>query len=83
MRAFAAFPAARLKGKRDLALFFKRNVTQTKSLSGLGLAMLVEKLPPLSSGAQRILLVGAVSLASRGAGGAELLQLRTQPLQLS
>jgi hypothetical protein len=32
MRAFAAFPAARLRGKRDLALFFKGNVTQTKSL---------------------------------------------------
>ena len=29
---FAAFPAARLRGKRDLALFFKGNVTQTKSL---------------------------------------------------
>jgi hypothetical protein len=27
MRAFAAFPAARLRGKRDLALFFKGNLT--------------------------------------------------------
>ena len=34
--AFAAFPAAHLRGKRDFALFFKGNVTQTKSLSCMG-----------------------------------------------
>ena len=85
MRAFAAFPAARLRGKRDLALFFKGNVTQTKSLMrtvmGHARRETVAFRQRRAADTARWRRLNH-SLASRGAGAADLLQLRTQPLHL-
>ena len=85
MRAFAAFPVARLRGKRDLALFFKGNVTRTKSLMRTVMGHARRETAAFrrrrAADTARWRRLNH-SLASRGAGGAELLQLRKQLLHL-
>jgi hypothetical protein len=70
MRTFAAFPAA--------ALFLKGILLQLCHQCGTGLAMLVEKLPPLGSGAPQIPLVGA----SGSVVGPQFIPLRSTPRRL-